>query len=326
MPVERERHHVYHWEKLSVLCFALVCAQFWYNWCYSSVCANLSRSRHCCCQTNSHVSYWSSHLNHALSCQFCCVFGDKHILWSLGTKDLRKHMITGFRKSSCLARWHYKLHKCRMCGKAAGLDCICCVGVPVIHGLGVYTTVWKIHQKKSVHVHNSEFCFGQQNFADTVYSYHHSVEVDMKCNWICAQTFCVPVIPALNQSDSCSPWDSLVPVMGPFVPFCTADIFIEQTGHVTDTQAAALVLALVLGGPACQGHTAPSDWLKHIHRYCPNDIWQGFAGIAHPDRPSTRSAQVSTLHQGWVGRHADRAHARSWTATSFHLGQRKRLE
>ena len=235
-------------------------------------------------------------------------------------------MITGFRKYSCLARWHYKLHECnvwRSCWTRLHLLCSCtCNSWPG----SVYYNMENAHKKNSVNVHNNEFCFGQQNFADTVCLYRHSIEVDMKWNWICAQTFCVPLIPALNQSDCCSPWDSLVPVMGPFVPFCTADIFIEQTGHVTDTQAATLVLAPVLGGPACQGHTAPGDWLKHIHRYWPNDIWQGFAGIAHPARPSTRSAQVSTLHQGWVGRHAERAHARSWTATSLHLGQRKRLE
>ena len=70
-----------------------------------------------------------------------------------------------------------------MCGEAAGPDCICCVVVPVIRGQGVYTTIWKMHIKKnSVNVHNNEFCFGQQNFADTVCLYRHSIEVDMKWN------------------------------------------------------------------------------------------------------------------------------------------------
>lgn len=73
-----------------------------------------------------------------------------------------------------------------------------------------------------------------------------------------------------------------------------------------------------------QGHTALNDWLQHIQKAWPNA--QACAGIAHPACPGIGSDQVSTLYQGWVGRHADRANACSWTATSPHLGQHKRLE
>lgn len=100
-------------------------------------------------------------------------------------------------------------------------------------------------------------------------------------------------------------------------------IFTRLTSHATVTRSPAPVLGSVYGKWA-----APSDWQQHFQRAWSDTVWQAFAGMACPACSSAGSAQVSTLNQGRVRRQAGRAHAYSsyQTATSPHLGQRRRLE